>query len=176
MTRLSSSKLLKNAVVKNVVAAAAAIAATTSLVLVPTAAFAAPTTTDDTVSSDGCQLGSRVIALWAHAPVDLKEDLRDLRGLTPEERREAAKVIKQGALDGKYGEGVQARAEFLRDRRVTSWAQMPDALQEDLRELAAAEPGERRDLATEIADTALAGGYGERTRLIAERVQERCGE
>jgi hypothetical protein len=54
---------------------------------------------------------------------------------------------------------------------------MPDALQDDLRELVAAEPGEpRRDLATEIADTALAGGYGDRAQTIAEHVQERCGE
>lgn len=170
---ISTAKLKRTAVAAGIV-----ITATAGLVLAPTAAFAAPVASagsSDSPAGD-CAIGSRVIALWNHAPAELQEDLKDLRGMTPDERLAAAKQIKQGALDGEYGEGVQQRAERLRERRILVWATMPEALQDDLRELAAAEPAERHELATEITDTALAGGYGERAQSIAEHVQERCSE
>jgi hypothetical protein len=170
---ISPAKLKRTAVT-----AAIAVTATAGLVLAPTAAFATPAASDGSTDSPTrhCTISDRVIALWNHAPAELQEDLKELHGLAPDERLAAAKELKQGALDGEYGEGVQQRAERLRERRILVWATMPEALQDDLRELAAAEPGQRDELATEIVETALAGGYGDRAQSIAEHRQERCSE
>lgn len=50
----------------------------------------------------------RRVRVVAMLPEDLKEDLLDLKELEPEERRDAAEVIAQDALDGVYGEKVQS--------------------------------------------------------------------
>lgn len=151
-------------------AVAAAVLTTAMLATGSIAASAAPT--DDTTSSE-CQFGDELLHVWLHLPADLRGDLKALKDLEPGERGDAARDIRDGALDGEYGPGVQNRAERVRDRRVAVIANMPDELKTDLIELRDAAPTDRKELAHEIADTALAGGYGDKTQDVAERIQDR---
>ncbi|MEU9737135.1 hypothetical protein [Streptomyces sp. NPDC048002] len=50
-------------------------------------------------------------------PEELRDDLRELRGLSAAERRERAGEIRDKALSGAYGEGVRRWAE----RRADFW-------------------------------------------------------
>lgn len=118
-----------------------------------------------------CELGEHIVAVWLRLPADLRSDLVDLKQLEPGERDDAARDIRDGALEGEYGPEVQDRAERVQERRIHVIANMPPELRSDLVELRTADPDDRRDLASDIADTALAGGYGQKTQQIAERIQ-----
>lgn len=133
------------------------------------AASAAPS--DETVAASDCQFGQHLLHAWMQLPTDLRGDLKALRDLEPGERASAARDIRDDALSGEYGDGVQARAEKARERRIGVIRTMPAELKADLVELKRTPPAERRDLAREIADTALDGGYGEKTREVAESIQ-----
>jgi hypothetical protein len=147
------------------------VAVTAAMLAAPIAASAAPVTTDDTASSE-CRFGEHLLHAWLALPADLRDDLKALKDLEPGERGDAARDIRDGAQSGEYGPGVQVRAERLRERRIAVIATMPDELKSDLIELREADPAERRDLASQIAETALDGGYGEKAQEVAERIQE----
>lgn len=138
------------------------------------AATAAPAEDAPPTASAQCQFGEELLHAWLWLPADLRGDLKSLRHLEPgEERHDAARDIRDRALDGEYGDAVQDRAERVRDRRLAAIATMPEELKSDLIELRDAAPADRRELAQEIADGALAGEYGEKVQHIAVEVQER---
>ncbi len=59
----------------------------------------------------------RVRAIRRALPEDLRADLRAARSLSGEDRLEAYRAIRDGALAGEYGERVQEVAERVRERR-----------------------------------------------------------
>lgn len=59
----------------------------------------------------------RVRAIRRALPEDLRADLRAARRLSGEDRLEAYRAIRAGALAGEYGERVQEVAERVRERR-----------------------------------------------------------
>lgn len=67
--------------------------------------------------------GQRVRAVRRLLPADLKVDLREARGLTADERADAYRDIRDGALSGEYGVEVQRVAETVAERREACGAQ-----------------------------------------------------
>lgn len=59
----------------------------------------------------------RVRAVRRALPKDLRTDLRDARRLTGEDRADAYRDIRAGALAGEYGERVQEVATTVKERR-----------------------------------------------------------
>jgi hypothetical protein len=55
--------------------------------------------------------------LWQKLPADLRSDLAELRGMTPEQRRDALAELRKDALAGEYGDQVEQFAERLQERR-----------------------------------------------------------
>lgn len=151
---------------------AATAALTTALVVAPTAAFAAPAPSTAADSASDCNFGQRVVEVWRQLPVELQADLKALRGLDPSERRDAAIAIREKAIDGGYGPGVQERMEFLKDRRALALETMPIELKHALLDLRNAAPDDRRELAKDIADKALAGEYGPHAQETVERIHD----
>jgi len=158
----------KGTIMKLRILATAALA-TAMLATGTIAATAAPTV--PTASTEDCRFGEHLLHAWLKLPADLRTDLKALKDLEPGQRGDAAREIRDGAIDGEYGSGVEERAEKVRVRRIAVIANMPDELKTDLVELRDAAPADRRDLAKDIADTALEGGYGAKTQAIAERIQ-----
>lgn len=153
---------------------AATAALTTALVVAPTAVFATPSASPVVASdavSDDCNFGQRVMHAWRQLPVELQADLKELRALDASERRDAAIAIRERALEGGYGPEVQERTEFLKDRRALALSTMPIELKHALIDLRNAAPGDRAELAREIADNALAGEYGPHAQETIERIQ-----
>ena len=151
----------------------AATVVTAALLSTGTIAASAATTapTSSPVAGD-CQFGQRLEAAWKFLPAELRTDLRTLKELPAgADRAEEARGIRDRALAGDYGPRAQSRAEQAQERRIRVVAGFPAELQADLDELKASAPGERQELAKEIADTALAGGYGAKAQYFAERVQ-----
>lgn len=153
--------------------AAAATALSATMVLGgAVAATAAEPTSEAPTASEECSFGEHFLHAWLRLPADLRGDLSAIRDLPAEVRPEAARDVRQGALNGEYGEKVQMGAERIKERRLGAWATMPADLKRDLIELRQAAPGERRELAEEIAESALAGEYGEKAQATAERIRE----
>lgn len=92
------------------------------------------------------------------------DDIKDLRGLEGEERRDAMRQLRDDARDGKYGEHVGQRFERRADHRAAFFALLPDELQSDLEALKDAEPQERKAMREEIREKALDGGYGDKVQ------------
>jgi hypothetical protein len=136
------------------------------------AASAAPPEPEDAPNSSNCQFGGRLEAVWKYLPADLRGDLTTLKDLPAgTERANQARAIRDQALGGDYGPRLQERAAQAQERRVRVVAGFPAQLRADLNELEAAAPEDRRELATEISDTALEGGYGSKAKFFVERVQ-----
>ncbi|MFM9877248.1 MAG: hypothetical protein ACKVOG_05275 [Rhodoglobus sp.] len=144
-----------------------------ALVAVPTTAIAAPVPASDAppAASGECNFGQRVVAVWRQLPDELQADLKQLRELEPSARRDAAIEIRQKALDGGYGPEVQAKAETIKGRRLLALETMPIELKHDLLDLRNAAPGDRRELARQIADDALAGVYGPEAQQTVEKIR-----
>ena len=135
-----------------------------------TTATASEPTPEPTVSTE-CSFGEHLLNAWLRLPADLRGDLQEVRALPRGERQDALREVRDGAVNGEYGAGVQEKAEALKARRLEGWASMPPELRADLVELRQAEPGERRALAEEIAQNALDGDYGDKAQATAERVR-----
>jgi hypothetical protein len=112
-------------------------------------------------------------AVWDRLPAELRTDLQSLRDLSPAERAREVPKIRRHALAGDYGDRVQSFAEHRDRRRAWIWMRLPADLRHDLREVRRATPAERADLVAEVRDHALAGDYGDRVQLGAERIQDR---
>ena len=98
-------------------------------------------------------------------PADLRADLRALPTMQPEQRQKAAAKIWQAALAGGYGTPVKVRAEAAQRH----FQALPTQLRHDIEELRGLSGEARAEKRTAIRDKALAGGYGEQVRRIAER-------
>jgi hypothetical protein len=122
-------------------------------------------------TSGSCEFGQHLVQVWTALPANLQADLKNLRSLPKGERAAAAKDMRQGALDGKYGPGVQKRAEQVHGRAFAAWGDLPPALQDDLKAAKAADPADRPALAKAIGEKALAGGYGDKVQAAAEKIQ-----
>jgi hypothetical protein len=153
----------------------AAVATTLGAVMLlggTVAATAAEPTSEPTTTADECSFGQHLLHAWLRLPADLRGDLSAIRDLPADERPEAVREIREDALEGRYGEGVEAGAQRIKERRLAAWATMPVELKADLIELRKAAPGERRELAEVIAQNALDGEYGDKAQATAERVRD----
>ncbi len=148
-------------------------ALTTALIAGGTVAASAATTEPvDAPSSSDCRFGERLVAVWKYLPAELRSDLNTVADLPAgTERADEARAVRDRALAGDYGPRVQERATKAQERRIRVVASFPTELRADLDELKAATPEDRRELAKEIADTALDGGYGAKAKVFVERVQ-----
>ena len=154
-----------------VAAAASTAILATALVVAPSAAFAAPAADGAGAASVDCNFGQRVMNVWRQLPDELQADLKHLRELEPSARRDAAIEIRQKALAGDYGAETQARAEMMKDRRMLAIETMPVELKHALLDLRNADPGDRREMAQQIADDALAGVYGPQAQHTVETIR-----
>ncbi|MFD4422989.1 hypothetical protein ACFWN7_16010 [Agromyces sp. NPDC058484] len=127
----------------------------------------------DLIRPDLCP-AQRIRILWAAAPDELKDDLREAWNLGPgEERRDALKQVRDDELAGEYGKGVQKFAERRQTGWVAAWKGAPEELKSDLKALRDLTPGEeRRDAAIDVFDRALAGDYGSAAQTRAARMLE----
>lgn len=121
--------------------------------------------------SGDCEFGEHLVEVWAQAPAALQSDLKALRATPEGERRSAAREIRNSAITGEYGAQVQEKAQKVRAMRVKAFAHLPAELRADLRVVKAAEPADRLELVEQIADDALAGGYGPKAQATAERIR-----
>lgn len=149
-------------------AAASTAILATALVVAPSAAFAAD---GAAAASTDCNFGQRVMNVWRQLPDELQADLKHLRELEPSARRDAAIEIRRKALAGDYGDETQARAEMMKDRRMLAIETMPVELKHALLDLRNADPGDRREMAQQIADDALAGVYGPQAQHTVETIR-----
>ena len=154
-----------------VAAAASTAILASALVVAPSAAFAAPAADGTGAASADCNFGQRVMNIWRQLPDELQADLKHLRELEPSARRDAAIEIRQKALAGDYGDETQARAEMMKDRRMLAIETMPIELKHALLDLRNADPGDRREMAQQIADDALAGVYGPQAQHTVETIR-----
>ena len=69
------------------------------------------------------------------------------------------------------GDEAQAKAEMMKDRRMLAIETMPIELKHALLDLRNADPGDRRELAQQIADDALAGVYGPQAQHTVETIR-----
>jgi hypothetical protein len=121
--------------------------------------------------SADCQFGEHLVELWSTAPTELRDDVTALRALPEGERRAAARDIRDGVINGEYGTSVQENAQKIHRLGVKKFADLPDNLRADLKDVKSAAEADRRDMAKQIAEGALAGEYGPRTQEVAERIQ-----
>ncbi|MES2093091.1 MAG: hypothetical protein V4531_04665 [Actinomycetota bacterium] len=135
-------------------------------------AGAATTPAPVSTSSSSCSFGQHLVSAWKTVPANLRADLKAARALKPgTERRDALKKIQAKALDGGYGAGTQARAEWRKDRGGEKLRPLPDSLKVDLKTLRSTpKPGKVAE-AEKIADTAIAGGYGATIESFAKAVK-----
>lgn len=136
------------------------------------AASAAPAPAPVSTSSPRCSFGQHLISAWKTVPADLRADLKSAKALKPgTERRDAVKKIQAKALDGGYGAGVEARAEWRKDHRGVKLRPLPDSLKTDLKTLHSTPKSGKVAEAEKIADTAVAGGYGATIESFAKAVK-----
>lgn len=122
-------------------------------------------------TSGDCTFGQHLVDLWKDLPASLQSDLKNLKSLPEGQRAAAAKDIRQGAIAGKYGPGVQRHAERVHGRAFAVWGDLPQALRDDLKAVKAAAPADRPALAKAIGEKAISGGYGEKVQDAAKRIQ-----
>jgi hypothetical protein len=56
--------------------------------------------------------------IWKRLPADLRSDIKDLRGLSPEQRKGAVADIRKSALAGDYGDRIRQFAQHREQRRA----------------------------------------------------------
>jgi len=96
---------------------------------------------------------------------ELREDVKELRGLEGEERRDAMRQLHEDARDGKYGERIDGRFERHADHREAFFALLPDELQADLKEAREIDDADdRKEALQDIHQKALDGDYGEKVK------------
>ncbi|CAN5140211.1 hypothetical protein BH09ACT3_BH09ACT3_10660 [soil metagenome] len=138
-------------------------------------ASAAPATAalDESESAQECDFRQQLVETWAALPTSLRTDLETLKSMEPgAERRAEGRRIAEKARDGGYGEKAQRRAERMLDRRADRAASLPADLKADLRQLSGTSGEERRDLVKEIAQNALDGDYGDKSKRVVEKIEQ----
>lgn len=136
------------------------------------AASAATAPVPVSASSSTCSFGAHFVSASRTVPTNLRADLKSARELKPgTERREALKKIRAKSLDGGYGAGVEARAEWRKDHRGEKLRPLPDGLKSDLKTLHSTPNSGKAAEAEKIADTAVSGGYGVTIESFAKAVK-----
>jgi hypothetical protein len=64
------------------------------------------------------RVAERRIRILANMPIELRQDLKELRSADAEDRRALAESIAANALDGDYGPKAQSAAERIRDSQA----------------------------------------------------------
>jgi hypothetical protein len=99
--------------------------------------------------------------------------MKAARQLKGQARVDAIKKVAADAKAGKYGDKIEKRFDRRADRRAAVFALLPDELQADLTKLRAMAPGdERKAYRDEIRQKALDGGYGDKVKEAAEKLQD----
>jgi hypothetical protein len=130
-------------------------------------------------SSDDTQDAALVVRHHDHDRVKLRHEIRKqlrenvkqhgFEGRGP--RGDGPPGLLRGGFDAR---GFGARGFGAKDlERSPAFALLPDSLQRDLREVAVADPDDRRALIETIRDKALAGGYGSKVEEAFRLLQER---
>ncbi|CAN5295251.1 hypothetical protein BH11ACT4_BH11ACT4_18510 [soil metagenome] len=152
-------------------AAAGAAVLTAAMVTGGALSASADTPAPTPTNSSNCNFGEHLVELWKDLPDNLQADLKNLKSLPQGQRAAAAKDIRQGALSGKYGPGVQRHAERVHGRAFLVWGDLPESLRADLKDLKAAAPADRPAKAKAIGDKAIAGDYGDKVQAEAKKIQ-----
>ena len=137
---------------------------TGSSLVVGVGATSAPATADDTPTA--CQ------QLWDKLPAAMQDDIRAAVQLPLRERRRALRAIRYAALNGGYGDEVQAWAEQVRQRRIELWQQFPDQLKADILAARSLPLREQLRAIRAIRYAALHGGYGDWVQKLTEKRRE----
>jgi hypothetical protein len=96
---------------------------------------------------------------------EFRKDLKDVRGLEGQERRDALKKLRDDARDGKYGDRIDQRFERRGDHHAAFFALLPDQLQANLKKARAIDDADdRRAALQDIRKKALAGDYGDKVK------------
>ena len=136
------------------------------------AASAAPASVQVSISSSSCSFGQHFVSALRVVPTNLRADLKSAKQLKPgTERREALKKIEAKSLDGGYGTGVEARAEWRKDHHGEKLRPAPDSLKADLKTLHSTPKSGKAAAEEKIADTAVSGGYGVTIESFAKAVK-----
>ena len=126
-------------------------------------------------SSTSCTVGGHLRAAWAKAPAELKSDLKALKAMPAgKDRRADALKIRSKALDGGYGKGVEAKAEWVKDHKGEKLRPLPANLKADLKTLHSDSKADKPAEAKKIASNALDGTYGANIESFAKAVQKTC--
>ena len=99
--------------------------------------------------------------------------MKAARQLKGQARADAIKQVAADAKAGKYGDKIEKRFDRRDAHRAAIFALLPDDLQADLTKLRAMEPGDdRKAFRDEIRQKALDGGYGDKVKEAAEKLQD----
>ena len=99
--------------------------------------------------------------------------MKAARQLEGQARADAVKKVAADAKAGKYGDKIEKRFDHREAHRAAIFALLPDDLQADLTKLRAMEPGDdRKAFRDEIRQKALDGGYGDKVKEAAEKLQD----
>ena len=147
-------------------------AASLALVLGSGAVAANAATPAPTTSSSTCSFGQHLLSAWKTVPADLRSDLKAAKAMKPGKDRRADLVkIHDKALDGGYGAGVEAKAEWLKAHPGERLRPLPDNLKADLKAMRADPKSKKVADLNAIADKAVAGTYGTKVESFAKAVQ-----
>lgn len=136
------------------------------------AADAATPAPSATSSSSSCTFPQHLLAAWKAVPADLRHDLKAARAMAPgKDRRADIKKIHDKALDGGYGAGVEAKAQWLKEHKGTHLRPLPASLKADLKSMHSDPKSKRLADAEAIAAKAISGGYGATIESFAKAVQ-----
>lgn len=136
------------------------------------AASADPAAALVSASSSSCSFGAHFVSTWREVPTNLRADRKSAKALKPgSERREALKKIQAKSLDGSYGAGVEARAEWRKDHPGEKLRPLPESLKADLKTLHSTPKSGKVAEAEKITDTAISGGYGVTVESFAKAVK-----
>ena len=149
-------------------------AATVALVLgtgVIAANAAAPSPAPASGSSS-CTFAQHLVSAWRTVPVKLRDDLKSAKAMSPgKDRRADLAKIRATALDGGYGAGVEARAQWLKAHKGERLRPLPDSLKADLKAMHADPKTKKVADAAAIAAKAVAGTYGAKVESFAKAVK-----
>jgi hypothetical protein len=147
-------------------------AASLALVLGSGAVAANAATPAPTASSSTCSFGQHLLSAWKTVPADLRSDLKAAKAMKPGKDRRADLVkIHDKALDGGYGAGVEAKAEWLKAHPGERLRPLPGNLKSDLKALHADPKSKKVAEAAAIAAKAIAGTYGTKVESFANAVK-----
>lgn len=154
--------------VPTIAAGAVALLVAGIALVIPAVASARADEVQDAVAEATCVDREITGDLWDRLPAELRKDVREVVLADPEDRPDLWQQIRDDAVDGEYGPRASRIAS-----RLAEWADdRPEALTADIEQVRLAGCDERRVLAEDVIDGALAGKYGPDVQQRAEWLQE----